>query len=168
MVFGFFKKKEDKQHAAAPAPVQDTQKVVMGSIVAMHLVASSDGHLSPEEKEMIIEITSAYKRGLMSPKEILEMVAKTQEMVAAGGDAGCRAIFESLIPLGPIDQKFILDAAATTAMADGVFAIAESEIISKIAAWMNCSEGTVLEWQDELNQRISDMRSHGKSIIVET
>lgn len=151
MVFGFFKKKQTSEHG----DVVDAKKVSMGSILALNMVAMADGKISPEEKQIIIEITSAYKGDLMSPREILETIEKTQSMLAEAGINAWYNLFDSLInPIDPIDQSFILHGAGTLALADGEVHEKELEMLTNIAQWMHMEEQDFINWAREFEQRM--------------
>lgn len=161
MLFGLFKKKPRGMEAAP-----DANALSLACICAMHAMALCDGKLSPEEKAIIIEITSAFKRDLMTPDEILALVEQTMEHVQSGGEAQWAHFFARFAPLSGEDKKFILHGAGSIALADQELHVTEQQLLAKLALWMAMRDADFKEWLAEFDERVAHERSANGLRIV--
>lgn len=122
-------------------------------VSAMAAVALVDGKLAPEEKDSLVQIVGAFKRELLSPQEVLQLVEQTVTMFDETGEEGWRAILSQGCELSVEEKRHVMDAAGTMAIVDGTLHRDEQNLIGKIAAWIQLDERDFDLWLEEFRER---------------
>lgn len=147
--------------------VHDTSKASRASMFAMHIMALADGVISPEEREAMIEITSSFKRGLLSPEGILDLVDETQKLFAGGGEEAWKYLFETTGPFHRTDQFFIAHTALTFAIIDGEFHAREQRMLGLLCQWIGMNKRDTRDFLLQVDERLEQEAHHGRNIQVD-
>ena len=122
------------------------------AVSASIIMAMADGEFNHDEKDRIVEILGTYKRGLMSPQEILAMADQHFQMLSEAGPEAWPSLIHELTKGASINsKKTVLHAAGTMALSDGNFHEEEKKMIAQLAAWMELDMSQLREWTQEFD-----------------
>lgn len=154
-MFGIFKKKKTKAD-------DDLSLVFAASVTASILVALSDGKMSHEQRDRLVETVAAGMKNIMSPREILKEIEKQVSMVKNASSETCHGIMVKLSEdLSDESKKIILHAAGNMALVDRKFTVAEQQKIRQIARWAVISEQEFKIWKTEFQNTIDQQIASG-------
>ncbi|HSS50491.1 MAG TPA: TerB family tellurite resistance protein [Thermoanaerobaculia bacterium] len=128
--------------------------ITLYMISAMASVALADEKLTQREKEALVQVVSAYKRGLLTPPEILDQVEQTISMLLAGGAPLLQEILSGGRHLPAESKSIVIDAAGTMAFVDGEPGSKEIELTVKIARWIGMDRPAFDRWAQEFQHEL--------------